>query len=100
MNPELAIKSPLEVAGSDNVGDFIEKATQFMLDKHGSYELHDPIAAYAAVNPGAFEFLNGRINVDGNGVTSIDETVKSKHRIATGINPGIYHREIIDIIYQ
>ena len=99
MNPELAIKTPLKVHDSSKVGDFIAKATEFMLEKHGSYELHDPIAAYAAINSGAFKFLKGRIKVDANGVTSLDENVESGHRIAMTIDYATYCREITGVLY-
>ncbi|WMT50420.1 MAG: nucleoside hydrolase [Ferroplasma sp.] len=99
MNPNLSIKTSLNARVGNSVTDFTVKATEFMLEKHGSYELHDPIAAYAAVNSEAFRFISGRIMVDHNGVTSIDETVKSMHRIATEIDYATYHRDIIGVLY-
>ncbi len=100
MKPELALNKLLTVRNRDKVGDFVEKATEFMLEKHGSYELHDPIAAYATINPGAFTFISGKINVDSNGVTTIDENIKSKQRIAVDMDSSAFRNEIIGTIYR
>ena len=100
MKPELALKTLVTAREKDKVGDFVQKATKFMLKKHGSYELHDPIAAYAMIKPGAFEFINGKINVDSNGVTTIDKNTKSKQRIAVDIDSSIFTDEILGTIYR
>ena len=100
MNPELAIKQAISVSNNNSVSAFVKKTTEFMLQKHGNYELHDPIAAYAAINPDAFEFLNGKISIDDNGVTSMEQKEESLHRIAVRINPDLYQSEIVKMIYQ
>lgn len=100
MKPELALKQILTVKDKGSVGDFVEKATEFMLEKHGSYELHDPIAAYSIIDPGAFKFINGKIDVDSGGVTTIKENVESHQRIAIDIDPGAFRNEILGTIYH
>ena len=99
MNRELAIKSiPANSYGSP-LEDFIHKTTEFMIEEHGTFEMHDPIAVFSFIEPDAFEFVNGEIAVKRDGSTEFIEKRGGKKRIATGINSEAYRKGLVDRIY-
>ncbi|MCL4311210.1 MAG: nucleoside hydrolase [Candidatus Thermoplasmatota archaeon] len=100
MNPELAIKNLPQNTGRTALDNFIYKTTEFMLKKHGTFELHDPIAALSFINPDIFEFVNGSIDVDSNGVTRFKKHRNSKKRIAVALNNEDYINQLVNKIYD
>ena len=100
MNPELAINNLPQNTGRTALDNFIYKTTEFMLKKHGTFELHDPIAALSFINPDIFEFVNGNIDVDSNGVTRFEKNRNSKKRIAVALNHEDYINQLVNKIYD
>ncbi|AGO61702.1 nucleoside hydrolase [Ferroplasma acidarmanus] len=99
MNRELAIKSIPPSSSGSPLEDFIHKTTKFMIEEHGTFEMHDPIAVFSFIEPDAFKFVNGEITVKPDGSTEFIEKRDGKKRIATGINPQAYRKGLVNRIY-
>ncbi len=99
MNPGLAIKNVPERSNGTPRDDFVYKTTKFMIEQHGTFEIHDPIAAFSFIQPSAFEFVNGEINVNSDGVTKFVNNITGNKRIAIGINTQAYQQGIVEKIY-
>ncbi|WP_081141800.1 hypothetical protein [Ferroplasma acidiphilum] len=70
-----------------------------MIEEHGTFEMHDPIAVFSFIEPDAFKFVNGEITVKPDGSTEFIEKRDGKKRIATGINPQAYRKGLVNRIY-
>jgi inosine-uridine nucleoside N-ribohydrolase len=99
MKPELSIKKLSEKHKTGKLDDFIYKTTDFMLKEHKSFELHDPIAAYSFINPEAYKYIHGNIEVYSSGVTVFKPDNNSKKKIATDIDFKKYN-EMKEVLYH
>ena len=70
-----------------------------MIEEHGSFEMHDPIAVFSFIEPDAFEFVNGEITVKTDGATEFIEKRGGKKKVATGINSEAYRKGLVEKIY-
>lgn len=100
MNPEIAIKTIPDSQKGGALDDFIYKTTEFMLKEHKSFEMHDPLAAFAFIEPEAYRYVYGDIEVYSSGVTVFKPDSNSKKRIATGIDFKRYSKGLKEIIYH
>jgi len=100
MDPRLSIKELPANIDNTSLNDFILKTTKFMVEQHGTFELHDPIAAFSFIDPQAFKFVNGDIEVNSDGVTKFIENHNSKKRVATMINYDAYQSKLVKKIYK
>jgi len=100
MDPKLAIKNLPTNIYNTSLNDFVFKTTKFMIKQHGALELHDPIAVFSFIDPQAFNFVNGDIEVNSDGVTKFVENHNSKKRVATMINYDAYQSKLVEKIYE
>ncbi len=96
MNPDFSIQNAdiKKINDTGIVGDFIYKTLKYMVEKHNSFEMHDPIAAMAYFNKNAFKYINGNIYVDDKGVTKIYENKNSNKHVAYSLDKIEYKKNI------
>ncbi|WP_337860792.1 nucleoside hydrolase [Ferroplasma sp.] len=99
MNHELSISELPKSNKSDPLNEFIYKTTEFMLKEHKSFEMHDPLAAFSFIEPEAYKYMHGEIEVYSSGVTVFKEDSNSRKKIATGIDIEKYNKRLKEVIY-
>ncbi|KJE49682.1 MULTISPECIES: nucleoside hydrolase [unclassified Acidiplasma] len=102
MNPNFSIKDDdlNKMHVNSNESKFIYELVKYMVNRHGSFEMHDPIAALAYLNEKAFKYITGKISVDRNGKTLLTRDEKGSCMVAYSLDKNIYQKNVKNLFFK